>query len=229
MVYIGRVLTTLWSILEQREIEQGIKRSNPFMYIIHSTISTACTLALHPVPYMISLYSIIGFEELWNYVGLSEGVQVILVPLQNTLLNVIGLLVGASFKWILIGKFEEKEFPMFGWYEVRLDIATQFMEVMESFDGNLQGSPFLVWAFRLYGAKIGRDVCIFRSKTADDNSNVGEADLLDIGDGAVISDSANFDRHTVERLGIKFAPVSIGKQCVLRDRAKLLTSEVMEK
>ena len=83
------------------------------------------------------------------------------------------------FKWLVIGRYREGLYPMWGWYHTRWwlcekVITTAGMGVLSYFNWSR------VLYLRLMGAKIGENVTINRGAT------LGEYDLIGIDDNAVL-------------------------------------------
>lgn len=88
-------------------------------------------------------------------------------------------LVGIAAKWLIIGRYREGLYPMWGWYHTRWWMVQKIVGICGKGFFDMSESTKRVYC-RLMGAKIGRDV-----KLAD--AALGEWDLLDIRDGAALS------------------------------------------
>ncbi|KUI70196.1 Putative peroxisomal-coenzyme A synthetase [Cytospora mali] len=86
--------------------------------------------------------------------------------------------VGIIAKWVLIGKFKEGVYPMWGPYHTRWWLVQKSVDIcgMGLFS---QSRATSVLYLRLMGAKIGKNVTI-------KGAQMGEWDLLEIGDGAIL-------------------------------------------
>ncbi|KAG8630866.1 hypothetical protein KVT40_000006 [Elsinoe batatas] len=89
----------------------------------------------------------------------------------------IAPLLAIFSKWILIGRYREGLYPMWGLYHTRWWLVQKIIAI--SGKGHFgMSNPGLVLYYCLLGAKIGKNVTIAKAAT------LGEYDLLEIGDGA---------------------------------------------
>lgn len=98
---------------------------------------------------------------------------------------------GIIYKWLIIGRYKEGMYPMWGQYHTRWWLTQKVIQVC----GKGMFSHFnwtRVLYYRMLGAKIGRNVTIARS------AKLGEYDLIDIGDN-VILDHCQCRPFAVER------------------------------
>ena len=93
-------------------------------------------------------------------------------------------------KWLVIGRFRAGDYPLWGGYYFRWWFVRRVSEVIAT--PYLAGTPLIRTYYRLLGAKVGRDAFIGRG-------NIDVADLVTIGDGAIISDYAMLATSSVER------------------------------
>ncbi|KUL87836.1 hypothetical protein ZTR_03174 [Talaromyces verruculosus] len=95
------------------------------------------------------------------------------------------------FKWLVIGRYKEGLFPMWGSYHTRWWLTQKALQVCgKGILGQFNWSRVLF--YRMLGAKIGKNVTI--SKTV----KLGEYDLIEIGDN-VILDNCQCRPFAVER------------------------------
>jgi non-ribosomal peptide synthetase-like protein len=116
-------------------------------------------------------------------------------------------------KWVLIGRFEPEEFPVWGlpyfrFWLVKLLIRANPMVLFV-------GSPLYVLYLRALGARIGRGVLIL-SKTVPVCT-----DLLTIGDGAVIRKEASFTCYRARGGRIETGPITLGANVAVGEHAVL--------
>ena len=109
-----------------------------------------------------------------------------------------------AVKWLVIGRFKEGEYPLWGFYYFRWWFVRRFLGVIPTF--YLAGSPFYTLYARLLGAKIGKNVFL----SCDE---LDAADLIDIGDEAIISEGAMLATTSVERGLLKIGRVKVGARC----------------
>jgi acyl carrier protein len=85
--------------------------------------------------------------------------------------------VGILLKWMIVGRLKEGLYPMWGIYHTRWWLSEKAVMIFGRGVFNWTETT-LIWYYRLLGAKIGSNVTI-------KNSQLGEWDLLDIGDNVV--------------------------------------------
>ncbi|KAI0008081.1 hypothetical protein F4779DRAFT_642220 [Xylariaceae sp. FL0662B] len=86
--------------------------------------------------------------------------------------------VGIALKWLIIGQHREGIYPMWGPYHTRWWMTQKIVDICGK--GFFKTTGWLeISYYRLLGAKIGQGVTI-------KNTQLGEWDLLDIGDGVTL-------------------------------------------
>ena len=88
----------------------------------------------------------------------------------------------------------------------------------------LQGSYFIVLYFRLLGAKIGTNVCLYPMGA---DPMMTEPELITIGDQSSI-DNASLVGHINTRGNFALNALNIGQQCALKSSTRLLSGATME-
>jgi hypothetical protein len=88
----------------------------------------------------------------------------------------------------------------------------------------IQGSAYLVWYFRLLGAKIGNNVCLYPN---GGDPMMTEPDLVTIGDFVGVDD-ASLIAHINTRGMFRLNPLSVGTGSVLKSMSRLLSGASME-
>ncbi|MCB9644408.1 MAG: amino acid adenylation domain-containing protein [Myxococcales bacterium] len=117
-------------------------------------------------------------------------------------------------KWVLVGRFEEGDYPVWSWGYFRWWFNNVLMTPARALVGSFVGTPFAPFFFRLLGAKIGKNVYL--------GIPLAETDLVTIEDGATISDGAILRTHAIDRGVLKLrkihvgADVFVGAQAVLK-------------
>jgi acetyltransferase-like isoleucine patch superfamily enzyme len=104
-----------------------------------------------------------------------------------------------AVKWCLVGKYKEGSFPFFSSYHYKWMVMLNLQHALK--DDWLRGTVFINWVWRLMGAKIGKNACIYGLAT--------EYDLLTVGDYCSIGRGSDNTCHTVENMVIKLAPVKL--------------------
>ncbi|KAF2148267.1 hypothetical protein K461DRAFT_233152 [Myriangium duriaei CBS 260.36] len=86
-------------------------------------------------------------------------------------------LFGIFTKWMLIGKYQEGLYPMWGFYHTRWWLVQKILSICGKGHFGMSNSGLVLY-YRLLGAKIGTKV------TINEAAILGEYDLLEIDDGA---------------------------------------------
>lgn len=128
------------------------------------------------------------------------------------------LIVSIIVKWLVIGKFKEGVYPLWGWYYFRFWLVKKFVDLTPL--ALLSGTPFLNLYFRLMGAKIGKNVYL-------GSERIRIFDLFEIGNGSSVSREAHMTGYTVQNGQLIIGPVSIGKNCFVGTRSVLSEYSVM--
>ncbi|MBX9884098.1 MAG: amino acid adenylation domain-containing protein [Novosphingobium sp.] len=161
----------------------------------------AQTIALLPI------YAVAGLQWFFPYIAythlatdesrvpalLLSGFSFIFIP-------PLAMLLSLCVKWLVIGRFKAGEYPLWGAYYFRWWFVRRFSEVIAT--PYLAGTPMIRTYFRLLGARIGKNAFIGRV-------NIDAADLVSIGDHAIVSDSAMLAMSSVERGKLLIGPVDI--------------------
>jgi acetyltransferase-like isoleucine patch superfamily enzyme/acyl carrier protein len=87
--------------------------------------------------------------------------------------------VGISAKWIIIGRYREGLYPMWGAYHTRWWMVQKIVSLSGKGWFSINDTT-KTWYYRLMGAKIGKGVKL-------GGASLGEWDLLDIRDGVVLT------------------------------------------
>ncbi len=114
------------------------------------------------------------------------------------------LLLSVAGKWLLIGKYQEGEHPVWGLYYFRWWLATRLQ--LMSGAGAFSGTPLMGIYYRLMGAKVGRNCTL-------DSVTVYTWDLLSIGEETAIGSDTQILGYRVENGLLKFGKAKIGKRC----------------
>ncbi|WP_434099736.1 Pls/PosA family non-ribosomal peptide synthetase [Streptomyces minutiscleroticus] len=129
-----------------------------------------------------------------------------------------GLFVGVcvfpiAAKWILVGRWKETEFPVWGAAYLRFWTVKVLVHAnpMILFIGN----PLYVWYLRALGARIGRNVTILTRTTPVCT------DLLTIGDNTVIRKDAIIFCYRAHAGRIQTGPVTLGRDVFVGENTVL--------
>ncbi|MEI6485320.1 MAG: Pls/PosA family non-ribosomal peptide synthetase [Sphingomonadales bacterium] len=156
---------------------------------------------------LIPIYAVAGLQWFFPYLAytllateddrvsalLLSGFSFIFIP-------PLAMLLSLGVKWTVIGRFKAGEYPLWGAYYFRWWFVRRFSEVIAT--PYLAGTPMIRTYFRLLGARIGQNAFIGRV-------NIDAADLVSIGDDAIVSDSAVLAMSAVERGRLIIGPVTV--------------------
>ena len=136
---------------------------------------------------------------------------------------ILGVLVTALLKWIVIGRYSPAKKPLWSNYVWRSELITGVYEnFLVLFVMNiLTGTPFIKYPLRLLGCKIGKRVCLYTTQ-------ITEFDLIKIDDDSVLNDNCTLQTHLFEDRVMKMSYVDIGKECSVGGMAVVLYDSKME-
>ncbi|MCC7051143.1 MAG: amino acid adenylation domain-containing protein, partial [Bacteroidia bacterium] len=129
------------------------------------------------------------------------------------------IIVSIILKWIVIGKFKEGRYPLWGYYYFRFWFVKKFVDITPL--GILSGTPFLNIYFRLMGAKIGKNVYL-------GSDRIRMFDLISIGNGSSISREAHLTGYTIENSELIIGSICLGENCFVGTRSALSPDTLME-
>ena len=112
------------------------------------------------------------------------------------------ILLSIAVKWLVIGRYRAGDYPLWGLYYFRWWFVRRLLAVMPT--QFLAGTPLMGLYYRLLGARIGRDAFL-------DMDQIDAADLVDIGDGAIVSSGAVFSTVSIERGLLRLGHNRVGK------------------
>ncbi len=110
-----------------------------------------------------------------------------------------------AIKWLTMGRYAPTTQPMWSWWAMRTEaVAVMYWglagRVMLE---HLRGTPFLPWALRLFGCKIGKGVYM-------DMTDITEFDCVTVGDFVSINALAALQTHLYEDRVMKVGRIRIG-------------------
>ena len=122
------------------------------------------------------------------------------------MIDVAQIFIAALVKWISMGVYRPTIKPMWSWWALRTEaVAVMYWGMAgKSILEHLRGTPFLPWALRLFGVKIGKGVYM-------DANDITEFDCVEIGDFATINALACLQTHLYEDRLMKVGRIKIGK------------------
>ncbi|KAI1421321.1 acetyl-CoA synthetase-like protein [Xylaria sp. FL1777] len=189
----------------QFEAQKMYSSTNPYLLLLQLTpimLIYPLRRALSWTLFIYSLIYLLGFRTSETIIGrlVNVAVSTIFARLAS---SVVIPWVGIIAKWLIIGRFKEGLYPMWGPYHTRWWMTQKI--VMISGKGIFGWTEMsTIWYYRLLGAKIGSGVTI-------KNARLGEWDLLEIGDNVTLDECTvrpmTGERNTTMYLG----KITIGK------------------
>ncbi|HEY9857281.1 MAG TPA: hypothetical protein V6D05_16165, partial [Stenomitos sp.] len=137
--------------------------------------------------------------------------------LASVAISVALMLTSVVLKWLTMGVYEPTVRPMWSWWALR----TEAMAVLywglagKVLLDHLRGTPFLPWALRLYGAKMGKGIYL-------DTTDITEFDCVSVGDYTVLNSTAALQTHLYEDRVMKVGRVAVGKGVTIGCNATVL-------
>lgn len=132
----------------------------------------------------------------------------------------LGPLAAIALKWILVGRYRSGAAPLWGhrylrWWLVRQVHVTAGLGVFS------MSYPLIALYYRLMGARVGRSTRIAPS------ADLGEFDLLAIGDEACIDESAILRPFVLEGTAMDLKPIWLGANVSVGTRATIVPGSVL--
>jgi non-ribosomal peptide synthetase-like protein len=126
-------------------------------------------------------------------------------------------LLVVALKWILIGRYRPRAAPMWTPFVWLSEAVTNLYEslAVPNFLNLLRGTPWLPWALRLLGVRIGKGVYM-------NTTDLTEFDCVRIGDEAELNAWCGPQTHLFEDRIMKIGMVEIGARATLGVRSIVL-------
>jgi non-ribosomal peptide synthetase-like protein len=160
-------------------------------------------------------------DVLQDHIGFRSWLLVL--PFLYAAAGIVSVLAMVVIKWVVIGRYREGERPLWSSFVWRNDLVNGvYFNLGEHFFlGILLGTPFIAWALRIFGMKIGHRCYI-------DSVSFTEFDLIKIGNDVAVNDKANIQTHLFEDRIMKIGSIRIGDKCSVGARATVLYGAHME-
>lgn len=128
----------------------------------------------------------------------------------STLMGVVQLLVGALYKWVMMGRYRPTMKPMWSWWALRTEAVAVMYWAMagKALLDLLRGTPYLPVALRLFGTKTGTGAYL-------DSADITEFDCVTIGDDVVLNNHACLQTHLYEDRLMKVGRIVVGDGAVI--------------
>jgi non-ribosomal peptide synthetase-like protein len=135
----------------------------------------------------------------------------------SVVISVLQTLIVAGVKWLTMGAYKPIMMPMWSWWAMRTEaVAVMYWGLAgKVLLEHLQGTPFLPWVLRLFGAKFGQGVCMH-------TTDITEFDCVTVGDFCAINSFSALQTHLYEDRVMKVGRVSLGKGVTIGANATVL-------
>jgi non-ribosomal peptide synthetase-like protein len=136
---------------------------------------------------------------------------------------ILGMLVTAMLKWLIIGKYKPAKKPLWSNYVWRSELVTGLYEnfLVLFFLNVLTGTPFIKYPLRLLGCRIGDKVCLYTTQ-------ITEFDLIKISNNVALNDNCTLQTHLFEDRVMKMSYVDIEKGSSVGGMSVVLYDSKME-
>jgi non-ribosomal peptide synthetase-like protein len=217
-IYTYRTVESLAKVCEKQRtiINTNIKQSIHIekKRLIHSIRRTICGLvqaiALYPIYLIMSTPLLIPFILDWCNPEISLSVWLVTSFLGMIALFPTVILVSIITKWVVIGKFKQGRYPVWGTYYLKFWFVSRIMDLVPT--RMMRGTPFLCWYYKLLGAHIGKNVHL-----GSDRFRI--CDLVTIGNNSSINADAHCMAFMVSNGFLHIAPIQIGDNCTIGTRS----------
>jgi non-ribosomal peptide synthetase-like protein len=129
-----------------------------------------------------------------------------LFVLDSALMSIAMTLAVVAVKWLTMGRYEPQVKPLWSFWAMRTESCAVLYWGMAGrvLLDHLRGTPFLPWALRLFGAKVGKGVFL-------DMVDITEFDCVKIGDYCAVNMQSALQAHLYEDRVMKVGRVELGK------------------
>lgn len=116
------------------------------------------------------------------------------------------ILFSVAIKWLMMGAYKPIMKPMWSWWAMRTEAVAVIYGGLAGKVGleYMRGTPFLPWALRLYGTRIGKGVLL-------DWTDITEFDCTRFGDYSVLNAHSCPQTHLYEDRVMKVGSIEIGR------------------
>ena len=180
----------------------------------HALCTAAQALALFPIffilaaqiylPYFAHYYVLQESESQWAAAGTALGFLIVLPPLL--------ILLSASLKWLVIGKYQEGRYPLWGSYYFRWWLVNTVQRL--TLAQYLNGTPFFALYLRMMGMQVAKDAQI-------STLQVGAEDLVSIGSNVSLGSNVLLNNVVVEQGWLVLSHIQIGDHVNIGNNAVL--------
>ncbi len=212
--------------LPQRDIHSGYSASDTYKpsfksLIIRGIIEFIKIFLPAACVYLILSLDVMTFVYLKDKYSLLFAI--LIFPLFSILYVLAEVFLIIFLKWILIGRYQETEAPMWSSFVYRSELVTSLYDniVVPLFLEAFLGSPYIVYFLRLFGVNIGKYAFI-------NTPYFSEFDLVKIGNSVCLNKDSTIQTHLYEDRIFKMSTITIADGCTVGDRSILLYDTVMQ-
>ena len=190
---------------------------NDFTWGTFNIFNILIVMLIAPIPAIADLLTILLWMHLDNYdlfaaedsvsVFMQWAIITLVSPPVFFVVQVIELCIFIVFKWVVIGKYREGNFPFYGAYHRKWVIMMAVKEALGKLLDDLAGTPYLSDFFKVMGSEVGKDVLIMGYGL--------EYDLFKCGDYSTVGTKCDVTCHTVENMVIKLASTHLKQKCTM--------------
>ena len=162
-------------------------------------------------PYLVFFYLQETGHSLLSSVAWASAGAIVIFP--------VLLVASLVTKWVVIGRIRSGKYPLWGGYYLRWWFVQALVNSIPL--NYLEGTPLLPFVYRMFGARIGRNVQLA-------TENIAAFDQITIGDGTCVDDDAALLGYTVKQGQLIIGPVSVGHNCFVGTRSVLCEETEME-
>jgi non-ribosomal peptide synthetase-like protein len=113
-------------------------------------------------------------------------------------------------KWLMLGRIRPGRHPLWGRFYLRWWFVQSLVSALPL--DYMAGTPLLPAAYRLFGARIGKDVQL-------ETASLRAFDLISIGDRTSVNEDASILGYSVEGGDLVLGPITIGRGCFVGTRS----------
>ncbi len=146
----------------------------------------------------------------WGILALNFVVASVLIAAAQTAVVII-------VKWLLMGRYEPLMKPMWSWWAMKTEaVAVMYWGLAgKVLLDHLTGTPFLPWVLRLFGARMGKGICMH-------TTDITEFDCVTVGDFCTINAASALQTHLYEDRVMKVGRVELGAGVSVGSNATVL-------
>ena len=172
----------------------------------------------------ISIIILLFYKLIYDVLEIEDfNTTIFLAPLIFVGLTLTTPFIALLFKKILIGKYQQKNKPLWSWFVWKNELVNSLCESMvyPLLINLLLGTPFASWFFRMMGCEIGKNVYM-------ETTEITEFDLVTIGDNACLNYLSTIQTHLFEDRVMKMSYLKVGNDCTVGAMSVVLYDSVME-